>query len=169
MERSFKILLIFKLIGQILFMRIRIIMPLVLFFVAIGSGCIGQQKFETTKVTISTEKSNIEIYAEIADNPVKRTMGLMNRSSLADNAGMLFVFDNEEARAFWMKDTLIPLDILFIDSQMNIVDIQTMQPCKAIMCPRYTSSAPAKYALEVNAGFAEKNGVRVGNKISWNK
>ena len=140
-------------------------MPLVLFFVAIFTGCIGQQKFETTKVTITTSKSDIIVYSEVADNTYKRTLGLMNRSSLADNAGMLFVFDNEEARTFWMKDTLIPLDILFIDSKMNIVDIQTMQPCKAIMCPRYTSSSPAKYALEVNAGFAQKNGVKVGDTI----
>jgi len=146
-------------------MRIRIMMPLVLFFVAIFTGCIGQQKFETTKVTISTPKDEIVVYSEIADNTYKRTLGLMNRSSLGENAGMFFVFDNEETRAFWMKDTLIPLDIFFIDSKMDIVDIQTMQPCKTIMCPRYTSSTPAKYALEVNAGFASKNGVKVGDTI----
>jgi uncharacterized membrane protein (UPF0127 family) len=140
-------------------------MPLVLFFVAIGSGCIGQQKFDTAKVTITTSKSNVSIYAEIADNPVKRTMGLMNRSSLDDNAGMLFIFDNQETRSFWMKDTLIPLDILFIDSNYKIVDIQTMQPCTTITCPRYTSAAPAKYALEVNAGFAAKNSVEIGDSI----
>ena len=140
-------------------------MPLVLFFVAISSGCIGQQKFETTKIIIDTSKSNIAVYSEIADNPVKRTIGLMNRSSLADNSGMLFVFDDEEKRVFWMKDTLIPLDIFFIDSRMNILDIQTMQPCKTMICHRYTSSSPAKYALEVNAGFGEKNGIKVGDKI----
>ena len=140
-------------------------MPLVLFFVAIFTGCIGQQKFETTKITISTSKGETAVYSEIADNTYKRTLGLMNRSSLADNAGMLFVFDDEQQRSFWMKDTLIPLDIFFIDSKMNIVDIQTMQPCKTIMCPRYTSSSPAKYALEVNAGFAGKNGIKVGDTI----
>ena len=147
-------------------MRIRIMMPLVLFFVAIFTGCIGShQKFETTKVTIITSKTETVVYSEIADNTYKRTLGLMNRSSLANNAGMLFVFDNEETRAFWMKDTLIPLDIMFIDSKMNIVDVQTMQPCKTIACPKYVSTSPAKYALEVNAGFAEKNGVKVGDRI----
>ena len=146
-------------------MRIRIIMPLVLFFVAISSGCIGQQKFETTKVTITSSKAETVVYAEIADNPVKRTMGLMNRSSLDESTGMLFIFEDEQQRSFWMKDTLIPLDIMFIDSEFNIVDIQTMQPCKKVICPSYKSASPAMYALEVNTGFAAKHEVKVGDKI----
>ena len=76
---------------------------------------------------------------------------------------MLFVYADEEARSFWMKNTLIPLSIAYIDSEGRIVDIQDMNPLDDEP-PHYVSAEPARYALEVNQGFFEERGVKVGDK-----
>ena len=67
---------------------------------------------------------------------------------------MLFIFQQERPQSFWMKNTLIPLDMIFISADLVIVDITTMNPCKTDPCPDYTSKQPARYCLEVNAGYA---------------
>jgi hypothetical protein len=87
----------------------------------------------------------------------------MHRTALAENRGMLFVFRREEQLSFWMKDTLIPLSIAFIDSEGRIVDIQNMKPLDDDP-PSYVSAEPARYALEVNRGFFEERGVEVGDR-----
>ena len=144
----------------------KMILVILLGLMALISGCIGQSTLETSTITLSTDNGNIEVMAEIADNIMSRSRGLMNRTSLGENSGMLFVFDGDKTRNFWMKNTLIPLDVIFVDSSLNVVDIQTMVPCESDPCTVYKSAAPAKYALEVNAGFVEKNGVKVGDKVS---
>jgi uncharacterized protein len=107
----------------------------------------------------------ISLDIEIADNDDERMQGLMYRQSLAENAGMLFIFNDEEPRAFWMKNTLIPLDIIYINSRKEIVSIQKYtQPGSTYSIP---SEKPAIYVLEVNAGFADKNGIKPGDKISF--
>jgi len=73
---------------------------------------------------------------------------------------MLFVYKQPKKRGFWMKNTLIPLDILFINASRKIVDIQTMLPCKTSHCIHYRSKQPAQYALEINAGLAKQWGVQ---------
>ncbi len=87
----------------------------------------------------------------------------MYRTALAENRGMLFVFAKEQRLSFWMKNTLIPLSIAYIDAQGRIVDIQDMKPLDDDP-PDYVSAEPAKYALEVNRGFFEERGVKVGDK-----
>jgi uncharacterized membrane protein (UPF0127 family) len=77
---------------------------------------------------------------------------------------MLFVFDQEQTLSFWMKDTLIPLSIAYIDADGRIVDIQDMQPLDDIP-PQYVSAEPARYALEVNQGFFEERSVTVGDMV----
>lgn len=111
----------------------------------------------------------VEVRVEIADDPSEQSQGLMNRTSLGENRGMLFVFGNESTRAFWMKNTLIPLSIAYIDSEGRIVDIQKMEPAgnqtvSDARLPRYVSAEPAQYALEVNQGFFEEHGVEVGDR-----
>lgn len=104
---------------------------------------------------------------EIADTPAERALGLMHRESLAENAGMLFVFSQEAPLNFWMKNTLIPLDILYIDSAGVVVDIQTMHPQPGVPdseLQTYPSAAPAQYALEINADLAESLGFAVGDQ-----
>lgn len=107
------------------------------------------------------------IHLEVAITPEDQQRGLMGRTGLASDAGMLFVFDTPRRLGFWMKDTLIPLDVVFIDSTKKIVDIQTMPPCPAEveLCPNYTAKEPALYALEINGGAAEKMGLKVGDQL----
>lgn len=117
---------------------------------------------------ISKNTSTSPIYVEIADNPFEQSKGLMYRNNLDWNSGMLFVFDNERVQSFWMKNTLIPLDMIFIDKNHRIVDIkENTQPCKIQNCPSYISKQPAKYVLEVNAGYAKENYINIGDTLKW--
>jgi uncharacterized membrane protein (UPF0127 family) len=90
----------------------------------------------------------------------------MYRRSLGKESGMLFIFGREEPQGFWMKNTLIPLDMIFISRDLVIVDITTMQPCITDPCPDYTSRQPAQYVLEVNAGYCRSRNIIIGDKIS---
>ena len=104
---------------------------------------------------------------EIASTPAEQEHGLMNRPSMAADHGMLFVFPDAEPRTFWMKNTLIPLDILFFDDSHRLITTRTdVPPCKANPCPLYSSTAPARYVLELNAGTAAKLGARMGDVIT---
>ena len=117
---------------------------------------------ETAIVGINTARGErVEVRVEIADDDDEQGRGLMERTELAEDAGMLFVFEDEQPRSFWMLDTLIPLSIAYIDGDGGIVDIQDMQPLDRTLHP---SAAPAQYALEVNQGFFEKRGVQVGDE-----
>lgn len=89
----------------------------------------------------------------------------MNVSNLSENQGMLFLFDNEDYYNFWMKDTLIPLDIIFINKDLRIVDIIQAVPCKKDPCKVYTPKNKAKYVLEVNKDFAKDNKIAINNSL----
>ena len=103
---------------------------------------------------------------EVVDTSEERRIGLMNRESLPQQAGMLFIFEEERVLSFWMKNTLIPLDMIFISKDLEIVSIQkNAQPCESDPCKLYGSVFPAKYVVEVNAGFSDRNGIKEGNKI----
>lgn len=106
----------------------------------------------------------VDLQVEIADDNQERMTGLMNRSSLPSGQGMVFVFDEPEQLAFWMKHTLIPLDILYFDGDGRFVSRTTMSPCITEDCPTYTSGKPAAFALEVNAAEARTASVTEG----WN-
>lgn len=124
------------------------------------------KKPSITILSENTTSFTPPIFIEIADDPFEQTKGLMYRSSLEWNNGMLFAFENEEIRSFWMKNTLIPLDMVFIDKDLKIVDIiENAQPCKTNNCPSHVSNQPAKYVLEVNAGYVKENKISVGDTI----
>lgn len=109
---------------------------------------------------------NFRFTVEIADTVSTREHGLMDRTSMPTDHGMLFVFPDAEPRTFWMKDTLIPLDILFFDSAKRLVTVlQNVPPCTANPCPTYPSRAPARYVLELNAGAAARIGARKGDVL----
>ena len=121
------------------------------------------------QIYIDNGKKLIKINIEIADDNEERVKGLMFREKLDENFGMLFIFDNEEYQTFWMKNTLIPLDMIFIDKNFKIIDIKDAVPCKEEPCALYKSSKPAKYVLEVNGNFTMKNNIKMGDKIIMNK
>ncbi|MET1022782.1 MAG: DUF192 domain-containing protein [Pseudoxanthomonas sp.] len=104
---------------------------------------------------------------EIADDDAERARGLMFRDELDADHGMLFIHDNEEPLAYWMKNTHIPLDILYFDRAFKLVGEQrNVPPCTAgNACPSYPSNAPALYVLELNAGQAEKIGLKKGDAL----
>ena len=171
-------------------MRIQVAFPALLFvFLLLVAGCGGGENSapeenrtanstapvqttaeasvpdESNTITIigtNEERSEVEVEVEIADDKAEQRRGLMERTELAENAGMLFVFDREEPRSSWMRNTLIPLSIAYIASDGRIVDIQDMQPLDETSHP---SAEPAQYALEVNQGFFAERGIEVGNVV----
>ncbi len=104
----------------------------------------------------------VNLLVEIAQTPEDRTRGLMGRESIDENKGMLFIFPEEEMLSFWMKDTLVPLDIMFFNAEGKFVNAFTMEPCTEDPCPSYRSAELAQFALEAGTGFREKNGIGVG-------
>jgi uncharacterized protein len=117
-------------------------------------------------VTVVTPDSSIDVTVEIADTFDEQALGLMYRTEMADDHGMLFVFDDLEKRTFWMKNTELVLDIIFIDASGNIVDIkEEFAPCNYDPCELYTSSADSMYVLELNGGFVRSHGIVVGDSV----
>jgi uncharacterized protein len=122
------------------------------------------QASELRTVTIHTSSGEeVRVRVEIADDAFEIARGLMYRTTLAENRGMLFIFEGEQTLSFTMKNTLIPLSVAFIGSEGRIVDIQDMKPLDDDP-PSYVSARPAQYALEVNQGFFEERGVEVGDR-----
>lgn len=112
------------------------------------------------------DKAIKKINIEIAKTEATRTQGLMYRRSMPDSCGMLFIFEGMQPLSFWMKNTYIPLDIIFIDDQFKIVSIaKNTVPLSEKSIP---SGKDAMYVVEVNAGFCDRYGISEGNKILYN-
>jgi uncharacterized membrane protein (UPF0127 family) len=104
-----------------------------------------------------------EVRAEYAQTPPERERGLMGRSELAADSGMLFRFDEVRRHCLWMKNTPLPLSAAFLDEDGVIVDVIDLEPLSTeIRC----SQAPARYALEVNQGWFEAQGIRAGDRVT---
>lgn len=126
-----------------------------------ANGQKAQVEFEQKKIKIR----NHIIVVEVAKTNAQREQGLMFRKSLKPNQGMLFIFDQQQPLTFWMKNTLIPLSIGFFNEEKKLVDVQEMKPSQSVMIlrePTYTSRSPAKYALEMNTGWFQRNGIKPG-------
>jgi uncharacterized membrane protein (UPF0127 family) len=126
--------------------------------------------FDSAEVAITTATNTIRVPVEIADTDDERGYGLMDRTKLADNAGMLFVYDamQDSSAGFYMYRTQIPLDIAFTDSAGVIVSIKSMEPCTLVTpthCTIYQPGARYQNALEVNRGFFARHGITPGAKI----
>ena len=112
----------------------------------------------TVEMKLGTETFHVEI----ADTPRKQQLGLMHRKSMPADHGMLFVFPDERERNFWMKNTLIPLDIVYADAKGKVVSVKPMQPMDETAVP---SDGDAKYAVEINQGAARRAGVKAGDVL----
>jgi len=103
--------------------------------------------------------------AYIADTPAKQQLGLMHQQELATDSAMLFTFTSSTYQQFWMKNTLIPLDIIFINDN-KIVDIEhNAKPCDQDPCPTYNSENPANKVLEINGGLSKKLNINIGQDV----
>ena len=134
---------------------------IVLFVFLNVSGCFHREAasgLPTTKIKIGGRDFDLEV----ANNPGARNTGLMRRDSMPSDHGMIFVFSEPDTHSFWMKNTRIPLDIVFIDASGTIRSIQQMQPysLKSVSPP-----AAIKYAVELNEGAAAKAGAKVGDNV----
>jgi uncharacterized protein len=151
------------------------------FFLVVAAGflaCRGEPQadaapimtFDTAHVRIVSRTDTIPLLVELARSNAERTMGLMERTRMADTAGMLFIYDGmQPANAgFWMFRTKIPLDIAFVDSAGVIRSIRNMVPCTtatAANCPTYEPGVQYRAALEVNAGFFQNRKVAIGDRV----
>jgi hypothetical protein len=116
------------------------------------------------------DKRDNPLYAvdiEIADDDAKRTQGLMYRDSMAENRAMLFIMPQEREQSFWMKNCILPLDIIYVNAKKQIITIQkNTVPYSEDSVP---SNGPALYVVEVNAGFCDRHSVKPGDHIEWRR
>jgi len=107
---------------------------------------------------------------EVARTEPERSRGLMFRTSMAEQAGMIFLLERPGVYPFWMKNTLIPLDMFWTDTTGKVVWIaESVPPCQADPCPEYPPKAVASYVIETNAGFAKRHAVKVGDVVTLRK
>jgi uncharacterized membrane protein (UPF0127 family) len=154
-------------------MRWRLVFVILLAFCSSSASLLEAAGLGYAVVTFTTEKGQVRVNAEVAETPSERLRGLMFRTVLAEDAGMLFVFDYDQPITFWMMNTSIPLDGIFISSQLLVVFVaENLKPCPPSNCQNpqsFSSGSPAMYVLEVNAGFSDKNGIKLGTKVSINQ
>jgi len=124
------------------------------------SGAVLAQQAELPTTTLNAGIYLIQ--AEVAGTPMTRAVGLMRRKAMAQGAGMLFVFDESVGQCMWMKNTLIPLSVAFLDERGQIINIADMQPLDETS---HCSSRPARFALEMNQGWFKKRGIVAGEVI----
>jgi len=129
-----------------------------------AASCKPEQPADTGEAGVVRMKLGRETFTlEVADTPKKQQLGLMHRKSMPQDRGMLFVFPEEEERSFWMKNTLIPLDIVYLDAGGKVVSVKQMKPLDETSVP---SDGPAKYAVELNEGAAKRAGVAAGDVLA---
>lgn len=142
---------------------------------AVLSAGLGAYQYYEFPGEKALEGNQTEIYfgdhsfsAEIADTSEERERGLMFREELGENEGMLFVYEEEDDRSFWMKNTLIPLDIIFLDSDLEVINIEKADPepnTSDDNLASYESERPAQYVLELNQNRSEEIGLEEGKEM----
>lgn len=138
-------------------------LPIALILFLLSCDAIRTQNLPREMIKVG----RIEVNAEIARTPEQRNRGLMYRSKLGENEGMLFVFESVDHHSFWMKNTLIPLDVGFFDDQGFLIEVHTMDVDDGEKT--YVSSEVSKYALEMNAGWFKKNGLQKYAKLEFKR
>lgn len=137
-----------------------------------GCDANAEAGLPVVKACFVTPDSHHNVELEVASDDKQRQRGLMGRSEMDERAGMLFIYQRERSAShgFWMYQTLIPLDIAYLDSKGVIVSIQSMSPCSSSRgrdCPSYPSGQPFRNAVEMNAGYFETRDINVGDRLHW--
>jgi hypothetical protein len=136
---------------------------------ALGQEAMPEPQFqkegELQFISAATGKAISQIDIERAETDMERQFGLMYRKSMADSLGMLFVFEQSEPQGFWMKNTYIPLDILFVDDSLTILNIH--ENTVPLSENSLLSKGKARYVVEVVGGYTRKHGIQAGDKIRW--
>jgi uncharacterized protein len=114
-------------------------------------------------VVLHAAGRTLRVEAEVVRTPEARTFGLMERRSLPAEHGMLFIFDRQEIQSFWMKNTYLPLDMIFIDESMKVVGV--VENAEPLTTTSRRVAAPSRFVLEVNGGYARRQGVRAGTRV----
>jgi uncharacterized membrane protein (UPF0127 family) len=117
------------------------------------------------RVVLHTGGGDVTVTVEVAASPAQQSLGLMYRKELGAAAGMLFVFDTAVEHPFWMKNTVLPLDMIFLGDDRKIVGI--VKDAVPFTTTSRTVGVPSRYVLEVNAGFSEKHGVKTGDQATF--
>jgi len=127
----------------------------------------NENGFAIVRFSLSN-KSSVEFLCEIASTPQQRSQGLMNRTKLPNDQGMLFVFDTPQIVTFWMKNTVIALDIIFLNETGIVINIESADVELGITdnnLTRYSSIHPAKFVIEINQGLSTKHGITKGTAV----
>ena len=133
-------------------------MKRIVFLLAAWIAASAHAQLPATELSVGMHR----VRAEVADGMAARMTGLMHRKSMAQNAGMVFVFEENAGHCMWMKNTLIPLSVAFIDEAGAIINIADMQPHSE---QSHCASRPARYALEMNKGWFAQRGIKPGAKL----
>lgn len=125
-------------------------------------------QFKKQKIEFSFKNHKKVLTLDSAETVEQQAYGLMNRKKMTADEGMIFIFESASPREFWMKDTMIDLDIAYISAGKIIIDIQSMKAMSSVLqtnLPTYPSKGPAQYAVEMNSGWFKKNGFPVGTEL----
>jgi uncharacterized membrane protein (UPF0127 family) len=128
-------------------------------------GCGGTGRPPTTA---SFDGNDAILYVDLAKTAQEQAKGLMGVEMLPADEGMAFVFDGPTDSTFWMKDTLIPLSIAFVDEAGRVIGMRDMQPCESDPCPTYGIDQPYVLAIEANLGWFDRAGIGVGDRVEVN-
>ena len=152
--------------GNVLFFPIHFIAITMLFIGGTSLwGCRKSPKIPASVWLEGIGKKSVKVEVEVAQRKEDRERGLMYRTHMASNAGMLFVYPVEHNYSFWMKNTYIPLDIIFISSNFRVVGM--VENTIPLSMESYRVEAPSQFILEVNAGFVKKHGIQEGNRVRF--
>ena len=135
------------------------------FAVAISlAGLVACSGTDHPPSTVTFGGSDTVLYVEISEKAHEQRKGLMGVETLPEDEGMAFVFEEPSDTTFWMKDTLIPLSIAFVDDAARVIGIRDMEPCEADPCPTYGIDRPFVLAIEANLGWFERAGIEIGDR-----
>ena len=152
----------------------KIIILVLLFFIVVLGFMFFYFSIPAKKIPVASRvcfQQNC-FMVELATSQAQQELGLMNRTSLDKNSGMYFIFDKENDYPFWMKNTLIPLDMIWISGNPSagsgqvVFIAENVQPCKVENCPVIDPGVKAKYVLEINAGISAQDGIKIGDVVS---